>query len=338
MSAKVSHRRPAVSTDRLKTSLAVASPDWLAMCDAANWINGHGSQCVPFTAVTTALTSSNFTVQSTIAFKEQTVAIVVFATFHAAADAELTIQVSGTGLTTTSQTVRIYGGTYGANASAHMTVPLTSHQSPGTARLVSVKFTWVSGSINVMGYGIHEQTRAVLDENAVDYGVEGYSMHARRSIADYAQASVGGLIEAYKNMDARRTGYYVASMESTTGLALTATSQTDILPVHVPMQAPIRYPADTQLALLVDLKATTDTGTATIYFDSDEAGDSVSQVIDTSTADYNAIFVNVASEDFAVTDGRRGSAWEGLQISYACDTGTTLTINHLTVLRAIRPI
>ena len=337
MTAKVLHRRPAVSTDRIKTSLSVAAPDWLAMADAANWINGHGGQPVPFSAVTTTLTSGSFAVQATCAFSKAAVAAVVFATFHSEGDAEVTVQVSATGMTTTSQTVHIYGGTYGANAHAKMTAPLTSHQTPSTPRLVTVSFTWVSGTVSVMGYGIHEETRALLDENATDYGVDALSLHARRSIADYAQASAGGLIEAYKNMDARRSGYYSASFESGTGLKLSATTQTDILTVHVPMLAPIRYVADTQLALTVTFKAQTDTGTATLYLDTDEAGDSVSTAVDTSTVDYS-LSVNVDAEDFSIADGRRGNAWEGLRVSYAASTGTELTLFHLTVLRTFRPI
>lgn len=331
MSRDVPHFRPEI-LDSVRVSVPVGSFDWAGLGALANWSNGHGGMLIPWTAIGHAVGSGNtatfrYYVAPKAAAVERIWVVQLRASAATGVSAEVT--VGGASLVTVRPSnVRDSRVTFAFRES------LSAKTSTAAGTLIVVKA--VGGTVTVESVAMYEQTRSTLDGTSDDNGVDLETLRPRSPIADLAFESVAGVIDGYKNLDARRAGYWHWATDTTVALAITAGSGSplSLFAFSALMAGPVITRGDTQVKVTCAVLAKVNAGTGTVRFQSDDAGASVNvDIVQTSYTTWATDTLSINAEDLTVTDGRRGPSWEGVAMDAWVTASDQLDIQALSIIR-----
>lgn len=337
MSAAVPHRRPEIG-DVVRVSVPVSGFDWATAAALANFCNGHGGQLVPFCAIGHTISASGSgTYPFYIAPKKRAVGRV------------WAIHMRGSTVDTTAD-VTINGSSAGTVAvpttRGEPTAPFLFYENlsakTNTAGGVNVVIDANTGDVTVAGIECYEQTRGELDANTDDYGIDITTLRPRVPIADVNYQSVAGALDAYKNLDCRRAGFFHLSTD--TSVAPTITNGT--APGDALTQLPV-----TVTGTLDDYGATTSSVTVAVYAQVDSGAGIVRAVSTEGGATLNLSVtgtsfawvtgsLTVGAEDVSTTDGLRSAwtDWEDVTLTAYVTTATQIDVAAIAIVRTTTPI
>lgn len=336
MSRDVPHMRPEL-TDTFRVAVPVASYDWGGLASLAHFSNGHGGMLIPWTSIGHTVSSgATGTFLFFVAPKLPCVERVFRINMHASAAAGVTAAVVVGGAA--SQTREVFDLRNGRINSYVFRESLGSKTN--TAAEVSVKVTAAGGNVIVESISMYEQTRGVLDATTDDFPADIDSLRSRDPIYDAAFESLAGVMDGYKNLDARRAGFFHWSTDAAGAITTVAAqgAPDTVFPLSIPMAGAIPTLGDATTSVVCAVNCKVTAGTGTVRFQSDDAGDSVN--VDQTGTSFSWVTGNLTinCEDFSVTDGRRGSTWEGVAVDTWVTATDTLTIQAISIYRTTTPL
>ena len=328
MTALVPHRRPELGTDGIQSRLPVSADDQQQMAGLANFCSGHGGMLIPWCAVGKLLDDESVVFHFYVGPKARAVERI------------WRVMLSGsTPATITAGSAAAVDVPVGATAATYtIREPLSAKTS--TAGDTSITITSVeAGQLTVHAIAMYEQTRAVLALDSTDYGVDITTLQARDRVFDTANRSLRGLADGYKNVDARRAGiFHWTGGPLLDFLAVTQASYTDLFVFYAPALGAITEAGGTTTSFRVAVYAKVNAGSADVQFLSAEAGDSLTINVTSTSYAWVTDDLDVDAEDLSLADGRRGSAWETIQVQARKGTATTLSIAAISVIRVTTPL
>lgn len=333
MSRYVSQLRPEPA-DSIRVSSPVSGGlEWSAYAQLANWINGRGAMIVPWANCNSTVASGSESYRFYVGPCSRAVERVWVLNLRAntATGVTCTVRIDGD-----SSTDTIFAPTNNIDRRVLCVVrqPLTAKTS--TAADATVTVTTSGGTTIVDSIACYEQARATLDATTDDYSVDVVSCNSRRPIAAFDYQSVSGVADAYKNLDARRPGYFYWSTNETGANAITAGvgSPTDLLESSVPMAGAIAtLGATTTTVTVAALAKVGASETGSIRFQSTEAADSVTLSITSTAYAWVTGELDIATEDLTQPDGRRNTAFEAVSIDAWVSASGQLDVWALSILR-----
>lgn len=329
MTATVPHFRPDFETDAILSGEPVSAWDWSALAGLANFAQGHGAMLIPWSAIGYRVASgASQTFHFYVAPKLPAVERVWRVTVRSGtAGATATITAGG------ASAVTVVPGTPRDAATTYtIREPLSAKTSTaaGTTLVVAAS----GGTMRVVACAMYEQTRGGLDLDTTDYGADLGTVVVRTPILDAPSRSLSGVCDAYKNADARRAGLFHWSTPVAVPITITGGSTTTLFTLSPPTLGPVVLTGATTVTVTVAAYAKVDSGTATVTFESDGASDTEALSITSTSFAWVTGTLTIDCEDLAVADGRRSTRWEGLTITGADATATTLSIAAISVVRA----
>lgn len=315
MSAVVPHFRPTLA-DVIRSGVPVAGDTWQTLASLANWCMGHGGMLIPWTGIEYIVDDDQETFSFYVAPKAQAVERVWC--MVATGFAEITFG-SATAVSLASP---------GTPSLLVVREALASKSS--TAGGVTVTVDSESAHTRVHAIACYEQTRAVLDQDTTDYGVDITTCAARQPIADFANESLAGVCDAYKNLDCRRAGYFSWSCGEGEPIMITAGSFTELFPLWPQIAAPVYSQDDLTLTLTVAAYAKVNAGTGQVRFTAD-TGDDVTLSI-TSTS-----YAWVTGTLTVAVEGQDPDSFpeDSVLIEGNNNTATTLSIAAISIVRPV---
>jgi hypothetical protein len=331
MSRIVPHHRPELA-DGIRVSLPVGSFDWAAMAMLANFCNGHGGMLIPWAALGQSVSGgSSATFHFNVAPKLPAVERVWVVNLRTSAAVGITAAVTVGG----ASAVTVYPSDVRDARTTHIFRESLSSKT-GTVADTSLVVAATGGTVTVESVGMFEQARSSLDATTDDYGVDVTTLRARSPIADLDYQSIAGVIDAYKNLDARRAGFFHWATDASSAIAITAGSGSPVavFDLSIPMTGAIPTLGDTTTLVTVAVLGKVDAGTGTVRFQSDDAGASVNvEVTQTAYTTWATKTLSINCEDLTVSDGRRGSTWEGVAVDAWVTATDTFNVQAISIYR-----
>jgi hypothetical protein len=185
---------------------------------------------------------------------------------------------------------------------------------------------------------MYEQTRATLALDTTDYGVDLTTINARQPIADFANRSLAGVIDAYDNLDARRAGLFHWTTPVAVPITFTAGSYVALFDLAPCVLLPVPGTGSTTSTVTCAAYAKVNAGTGQVRFTAGGAGGNVVLSITSTSFAWVTGSLAIDCEDLTVADGRRSGRWESLTIEGNDNTATTLSIAAISVVRTTAPV
>jgi hypothetical protein len=335
MSRTVPHLRPEPGYAGVLSGAPVSATDWAGYGLLANWINGHGAQLIPWTALLRTVAGGATEVFNLrVRPSTRTVQRIWRLNIRSGTEgATATITCGSAAAVTVSPATTIAG----RREAITIVENLSAKATDATAN-VTLTVQATGGAMTVEAVACYEQTRATLDASTDDYGVDITTLRARQPIADFAYQSVAGVIDAYKNLDARRSAYFDWAIPTAVGISPGSTSLTDVFPLYPVVYPPVALTGTTETDVTVAAFAKVSGGTGTVQFDSTAAASSAALSITSTSYAWVTGTVTCSAEDLSTADNRRGAAWETVRIRAADPAAQTLSIAGLKIYRTPVPL
>jgi len=332
--AAVPALRPNFDTGGILSGDPVSAADWGAMAGLANFCNGHGGMLIPWCAIgRTVASAATETFHFYVAPKNRAVQRIWCVNMRGSAAGTSAQVTPGGGSAST-----VFLGTVRSTRAAAFFFSEPLSAKTNTAADTSISIKAISGNVVVESIAMYEQTRLNLAQDTTDYGVDLASVRMRQPIADYANKSVAGVIDAYKNLDARRAGLFHWSTPDAQAVQFTGGSYQTLFPLSPPALAAISTTGSTTGTITVAARAKVDAGTGQVRFTAAGAGGNVVLSITSTSFAWVSNTLSIDCENLSVSDGRRSSRWEGLTIEGNDNTATTLSVSAISVYRATAPL
>ena len=317
-------RRPEL-TDDVKVGEAVTSATWSEMASLANWTRGKGAMlvptCMPLRTVGDGTTDTfRFRVKTRSSAMRRVWRVSISCASGSGASA---IVIKAPASTGTALDAFVTPSTTRFDVSTFVYVEdLASQAASETEITISVEAD--GDDIVVESISCYEEDRASLALDATDYGVFVPSLYARQPIADYSYRSVGGIVDALANLDARRVGIIHWTQGDSEAAEVTTSTAKDIF-VPMPVLARKDLRSSTTGSVKWSAYAKVSAGaTGTIAVATTESGVSDSTTVtSTSFAWITSRAISIDAEDLAVNDGRRDSVWDLLSCKISVTGGGT---------------
>lgn len=333
MSNLVSHYRPELDDGDIRATKPVDDLDWSTLAAMANWANGHGGMLVPWTGPMLTVASGNTRVLPVrVQPKNQAVErIWCINMLASAAGASAAITPNGGSAST------FYPSTIRAARRDSYIIRQSLSAKSASAAQASLQVVAAGGDITVESFACYEQTRRILASDTTDYGVDLTTLRPRQPIIDLGNKQIGGVCDAYKNMDARRACEFHWTTATNDSVSPGSTNYTSLFALDPVLQPAIPTYGDTSAALVVAVYAKVDTGTGNVRFTTAQDGDSVAVNVTSTSFAWVTDSVSTECEDLTAADGRR-SGWESVTIDAKDPSGGTLSIAAISIYRATTPI
>lgn len=190
-----------------------------------------------------------------------------------------------------------------------------------------------AGNVIVEGIACYEQDRPILTMDSTDYGVDVVTCAAAQPMYDGDYASFGGIMDSLANSDARRVGIWHWTVGASALAARSTASYADLLALSVPgLARKLARAATTGTVKWSVYAKMSSAGTGLVRLTSSHSGISdVMSVTSTSYAWTTARTVSIDCDDMSASDGRQGSSWDDLMVSFQGDGTRTLTIQSISI-------
>jgi hypothetical protein len=332
MGAPVTNLRPDLDTSVIVSGAPIRSDTWQALGSLANWIDGHGTMCVPWCYPGHTITSGATDVfRFYIKPKAQTRQRIWVVLCRAASSAGSLEIAAPTGATRTAAPLA---------TTRDRVTPIVFRETvttSTTANEINLDIKAIGANVTVDAIACYEQSRAELGLNTTDDGIAIESCRARQPIIDAANRSLAGVLDAYDALDARRSSLLQWAVPSGAAPFTTSGTYQAVFEDAPMVVAPV---IDSTLAsctynVRCYLKATG----GSIFAQATTTAGSVSA--STSSTSFIWLFVGAittASEDLTDDDGLPSGGWDTCKIEIKCGTGTKAEIAGVSVLRETLPL
>ncbi len=297
---------------------------WTPIAAGVNWLNGFGAQLIPGCSSIYSHNEIASAATGTWHFYAKTRAQAVERVFAIS----LVGRTTEHGVKATVSVCGAAGVTVDVTAGYAIAVPYIFRVgvSPSSARTdLTVAVTAVGGHVRLLSVSCWEQYRVSLPADTNNHGLNQQSMRPgeRVYVGDYPTtiASVGGAAQALAASDPRRVGIFQWAVPVENYLAHVGTSHVDVLGLPFPVLT----------RQLTSAQAAGSPGTGTVYWSAYakvSAGTGSIQVTTSHSAvNYTATLTGTSfawttprailidCEDMKTADGRRATAWDGIQFT-----------------------
>ena len=333
MSRLVPHHRPE-NLRAITATEPVSAVQWATLGGLANWCRGHGGMVIPWSCIG-YLVGSGTTDTLRFRFKPKFGAMRRVWRFNLSAEGEGAKATITCGV---SSATDFYPSTLLSGRRDSYTVIEDLSTIGDTTASVSVTVQATGGDITVESVSCYEETRRILGADTDDYGVDLTTLRPRQPIADFDWQGVSGVIDAYKEADARRAGFFHYSVADADALTVGSTSQTSLFPLAIPLTGAIPTTGDTTTTVTVSARAKVTGGTGVIRFVSSEAGDTEDVNVTATSFGVVSGTLTIETEDFDIADGRQSNAWEEVTITAADPAGQTISVSAIDIFRESTPV
>lgn len=334
MSATVPHRRPSLDTGGILSGLPVSAFDWQALAGLANFANGHGAALIPWTFIGYQVAKgTSATFHFYVAPKARAVERVWCVNLRCDIPGATAVVTAGSA----SVTAAPLSTRTGRTASLVIREPLASKTAlPGDAALMVVADP--DSDVVVESVAMYEQTRSVLDLDSTDYGVDLGTVAVRQPIAAFANASLAGVADAVKNLDARRAGLFHWSAPDADPLTFTSGSYAPMFDLDPLILGAVNAVGSTTADVTVAAYAKVNSGTGQVRFTSASTSDATTLSITGTSFGWVTGTLSVDAEDLTAADGRRASGWDSVKIECNDNTAATLSVAAVSIVRTTAPV
>jgi len=321
--ATVELRRQEPTDSPIKVGEVVTSQAWSEMASLANWTRGKGAMlvphCMPLRTVADGTTD-------TFRFRASTRDIAIRRVWR--------LTITAASVTDVSQvTIKAPASTGPAidffitYSNDRVDVPVYEYRedlgSVGSGETeITISVESDGGDVIVESIACYEEDRPSISLNSNDFGVFLPSFNSNEPIADYPYRSIGGVVDALANLDARRVGI-LHWTQGDSEAAETASSTAQDLFIPFPVLARKDLRTSTTGAVKWSAYAKVSAGaTGTIQVATSESGVSDSATItSTSFAWITSRSISIDAEDLAAVDGRRDAAFDLLSCKLSVTGG-----------------
>lgn len=334
MSATVPHRRPSLDTSGILSGLPVSAFDWQALAGLGNFALGHGAMLIPWTFIGYHVAKgTSATFHFYVAPKASAVERVWCVNLRCDTPGATSVVTAGSASVTAAPPSTRTGRT----ASLVIREPLASKTAlPGDAALMVV--AGPDSDVVVESVAMYEQTRSVLDLDSTDYGVDLGTVAVRQPIADFANASLAGVADAYKQLDARRAGLFHWSAPDADPLTFTSGSFAPMFGLDPLILGAVNAVGSTTADVTVAAYAKVNSGTGQVRFTSASTSDATTLSITGTSFGWVTGTLSVDAEDLTESDGRRASGWDSVKIECNDNTAATLSVAAVSIVRTTAPV
>lgn len=334
MSATVPHRRPSLDTSGILSGLPVSAFDWQALAGLGNFALGHGAMLIPWTFIGYHVAKgTSATFHFYVAPKASAVERVWCVNLRCDTPGATSVVTAGSASVTAAPPSTRTGRT----ASLVIREPLASKTAlPGDAALMVV--AGPDSDVVVESVAMYEQTRSVLDLDSTDYGVDLGTVAVRQPIADFANASLAGVADAYKQLDARRAGLFHWSAPDADPLTFTSGSFAPMFGLDPLILGAVNAVGSTTADVTVAAYAKVNSGTGQVRFTSASTSDATTLSITGTSFGWVTGTLSVDAEDLTEADGRRASGWDSVKIECNDNTAATLSVAAVSIVRTTAPV
>ncbi len=313
MAAQVPQVRPEPTTGLILSGDPVVSQSWMEMGLLANYLRGTGACLVPSCFPDDDI-SAGSTGTYTFRTKPRDTAIervwVISISASSSGGSVIIRAPASSGTPSSSRTIT------DDDESPHtITYTETLGSKSASEAAFSIDVQAAGQAVVVNRIECYEQSRPVLTLDTTDYGVDLTSLRPTRPILDIANRSIPGVIDAYKNADARRVGGLHWAVDTSNAVAISAStfggSGYHFL-LHMPLIGRKVNVGDTTSSWSWSVYAEVDSG-ATGEVEVIDGGDgNLDTITVTSTGGYAWVAAGTFdqdAEDLDETDGIRGGTW-----------------------------
>lgn len=198
---------------------------------------------------------------------------------------------------------------------------------------IDVAVAGSQGAVVVEGIACYEQDRPILNLDSTDYGVDVVSAATAQPIYDGAYRSIGGIMDALANCDARRVGIWHWSNGDSVLATSSSASYASLLSLAVPALGRKLARADTYGSVKWSVYAkmsAASTGSVRLTTTNSGVSD-VMSVTSTSYAWTTARTISIDCDNMSASDGRQSTAWDDLQIEIAGDGTNSIIVQSISV-------
>lgn len=336
MSATVPHRRPSLDTGGILSGLPVSAFDWQALAGLGNFALGHGAMLIPWTFIGYTIgVGDSATFHFYVAPKATAVERIWCVNIRTlkGGTGEVTVTAgSAAPVTYVAPETRI-----GRTSSLVIREQLSAKTSAAGDVALTVETNPDQGAV-VESVAMYEQTRSVLDLDSTDYGVDLGTVAVRQPIADFANASLAGVTDAYKQLDARRAGLFHWSAPDADPLTFTSGSYAPMFELDPLILGAVNAVGSTTADVTVAAYAKVNSGTGQIRFTSASTSDATTLSITGTSFGWVTGTLSVDAEDLTESDGRRASGWDSVKIECNDNTAATLSVAAVSIVRTTAPV
>jgi hypothetical protein len=323
--------RPEIDTSGIVVATPVGSREWKAAAFLANFLHGKGACLVPTCAPHQQLSDTD---TSTFRFwcrpRKSAIQRVWLLTFSSSTYGAGEVSAPpGVGTATVSIGHGRASVAYVENLSARS----------NTEQEISIKITAAeSETLTIETISCWEMDRAILNLDTDDYGVDVETLSVLQPIRDADNTSIGGVVDALENADARRVSLFQWSLGD--GAITSASSlPTAVMPLDVPILAAKQYRTDTSGKVCWRINSASPSGAAGGFTRLVTSNSGVSDLLQNQWGNSatNTYYwgpprvVSVDCEDLAEADGRPGATWDDLNFYINTAGGNTVALRSLSV-------
>jgi hypothetical protein len=200
---------------------------------------------------------------------------------------------------------------------------------------INIEIAATAGSIEVESIACYEQTRAVLNKDSTDLGVDVETVRPGQPIRGVNNESIEGIHDLAVNGggDARRVAIFHWAVPEEGAVTRTTASYLALFDLAVPVLGPLLTNAATTAQVYWSCYAKVAAGAGGLVrltTDGSSVSDAVS-VTSTSWAWTAARAISIDCDDLSKADGRQGTRFDGLQVEYQGDGTNALSLAGVSV-------
>lgn len=330
--AIVPHFRPRVSADRVRNGFTVSARDWASLGAAANFVNGHGGQLIPASWVFRTISAgSSDTYNLRLPRKRQAVRrwwCLQVASTNSAVPSIINVNAGS---------ASVSGVSIPASVTSRVSNVLVAEDLSSVSNTVqdvtlTITAPLGTGALDVHGFSVFEETRAFLNQNITDRGIDIAQFRARQPIASEAR----DLVNAYGNADARRAGYFCWTTTTADPLSFSEDSFEAVNKNAIPIEAAkaLYLVDDIPLTCAVYARVTAANNSGEVRFSSQYAGDTLDLTVNNTAWKWYDGTLDVQCENQSTSNGLTSNLWENVEIEARALDEATLEIATIQIYRA----
>jgi len=308
-----------------------ASDTAIQLANLANWLRGSGAQIVASSCTGYTVASGTTRIfRYRVKPRSSAIQRIWVFTMLTAGTVVVTATVKSPATTGTAQAFRVPAARGGR-------VPFiyTQDLAAKTSTEAEVNFEIVAAGADIIVEGVacYEQTRAALNKDSTDLGVDVETVRPGQPIRGTNYESIEGIHDLVTTADARRVAIFNWAVPEEGAVTRTTASYQTLFDLAVPVLAPLLTNGATTGTVYWSAYAKVAAGAGgqvKITTDGSAVSDPVT-VSGTSFAWTTARAISIDCDDMTAADGRRSTRFDGLQVEYQGDGTNLLSLAGVSV-------
>lgn len=317
----------------IRVASPVSSRTWQGAAYLANFLRGKGAMLVPWCVPQRSISSgSTESFRFRVKTRNTAVQRIWCVLLRTATVSGVSAEIEAPALTGTTRGVPV-------SASLDTRTPVVYVETLGsksaTEQEISISIKALGAAVIVEGISCYEQDRPLLNQDTTDYGVDVHTLSTAQPMLDDEFRSIGGVMDALANADARRIGHFHWTLGDGAATRTTA-SYASLLSLAVPCLARklARAAVTGTVKWSVYAKVAAGAGGQVRLTTTNSSVSDVMSVTSTSYAWTTARSISIDCDDMDSDDGRQtaGSpAWDDLDLEIQGDGTNLLSVGSISI-------